>query len=194
MKFVLPFLLVFSTQAMASDIVSPQEIIKTVENSIFTKLGKTQLYDFFSSESCLFISGDILLIRNYCEDEDIPAKSYYVISPQWGYHYFYEETLPGDIFLRDVTIVSFPEVVTSYWDGAPLNLAEAAKLIEYLGQDNGPGCWVTNYSKYTKGPHSDCHKDDIAKYPIWRNQSEKLVHSYSLWNDGLQKFLEKSQF
>lgn len=180
--------------ALAADLLSPQEIIRKVEASTFINLGKTQLFDFFSSESCLFLSNDTLLIRNYCDDgANVPAKSYYLISPTWGYYYFYEENLPGDVILRDVTIVSFPELINSYWDGSPLTLTEATQLVEYLGRDNGPGCWVTNYSKYKKGPDSACYQEDIAKYPHWRSQSELLVNSYSLWKDSLQKLEDKSQ-
>lgn len=191
---LLLFSLFFTSKLMASDIITPQELLEYVKNHEFKSIGKAKVYGFHSTESCLSIHGEVLLVRNYCNDtKKYPAKGYYIISPKWGLHYLYEEILPGDIYARDVNLDSFPETVSAYWEGEELDLNSALRLLEYLGKDYGPGCWVTNYSRYTDSPQSECFQADINLYPHWKTESEKMVNDIPLWNSSLDMLKEKTQ-
>lgn len=190
--FLYMLFLVIPLHANANIDWSPQKIISHLEQMNFNYLGKIKLSSFYSTQSCIYRSNDVLLIQNYCSDtRKYPAKSFYVVSPAMGYHYFYEDNQVSNQ-MREVTINRFPEVVASYWDGvASLSLQEVDDLLQAMYHDFGAACWVTNYSPYQNGPHSSCTKTEISLYPQWKRETEEFVFDVDQWDRGLKtlKFL-----
>ena len=192
MKAIIIFFLLFANISFARTAITPEEIINIVENTDFSYQFRGKLFGFYSLSSCVYRKDNILLVRNYCHDDKVfPAKSYYVISPELGMHYFYEEDL-GSILQREITLNYFPAAIASQWDGeAKLSLDDLNQLLENLYYADTSACWVTNYSRYKQGPHSDCRKEDISKFPYWKSDSEDLVFDADRWENSL-KILRKA--
>ncbi|MCB0355837.1 MAG: hypothetical protein KDD40_02460 [Bdellovibrionales bacterium] len=183
-----------SINVYADKVMTPAEVIEIVKNSDFQFLFRGQLSNFYSTKSCVFQFADILLVRNYChEDKSIPAKSYYIISPELGLHYFYEENM-GQVTKREVNIRYFPEQVSMEWNGqGPITLNKLDEILQNLYKAYGPACWVTNYSPYVGGPHSSCFKEEISHFPQWKSDSENLVFDVQRWEETLKSLRQAAK-
>ncbi|MCB0392161.1 MAG: hypothetical protein KDD58_12795 [Bdellovibrionales bacterium] len=194
MKWIAIIFIFYSQLTLAHTAIEFKEILEIVESRQFEFQFRGKLFGFYSTQSCVYRSDDILLIRNYCHDDKFfPAKSYYIISPTLGWHYLYEEDLGGH-YQREITLKSFPEDIVGLWSEKEiLNLDKLNLLLEALYYDFNSACWVTNFSKYKSGPHSDCYKEDIANFPLWKSDSENLVFDEDRWNQTLKSLRQAAQ-
>ena len=160
-----------------------KEALEAVQTSQinFKEIGMA--FGFQTIKSCFYASENLIVIKNYCSPKkNYPAKGYTIISPKFGLLELYQENM-SNVLKRDVRIDAFPEVVREYING-PMNaltVPQINKILEAINYRYGPGCWSTNFSKYTEGPDVRCSAEGVLDFDQWANETQTLVMNEKAW-------------
>src|SRR5262245_35244115 len=122
-------------------------LVELIKKSEFSYKEKGMIFGYVSTQSCLFVSKDIAIFKNYCFPvKEYPAKGFTIISKEYGMIDIYEENLPSGILKHDVLINQFPEVLAPYLSTAmeSSTLDGLNDMIEKLYYQYNPACWSTN--------------------------------------------------
>ncbi len=184
--FILSAILFSSlSQAQVLEARSIPELIEKIKTTEFTYKETGKIFGFMTIQSCLFTSEDIIIFKNYCYPvRNYPARGYTIITREWGITKLYEEKVPG-ILLRDIGIDEFPVFSAPYLENdlRDYSLAELSGIIEELYPRYNPGCWSTNFSKYTETNDVNCTvtQSNVANFDQWAEDTQAIVMDENAW-------------
>lgn len=181
--------LLFSTlsQAQILEAKSIPELVEKISKTDFTYKETGKIFGFNSIQSCLFVSEEIIIFKNYCYPvRNYPARGYTIISRQWGITKLYEEKVPG-VLIRDIGIDEFPVFMEPYLQiNLPdYSLADLSGILEELYPRYNPGCWSTNFSKYTETNDVNCSlpQGNVVSYAQWATETQAIVNDEKAWHE-----------
>lgn len=182
---ILAALSVSLSYAQVLDARSFSELAQKIEATDFTYKETALLSGFNTIKSCLFVSEDIVVFRNYCSPKkNYPARGYTVITREWGITKVYEEQLPG-VLLRELGVDEFPVYLTPYLQGhlPEYTFEDLNGIIKELYPRYNPGCWSTNFSKYTETNDVNCTVagDSVGNFNSWAQETQNLVMDEAAW-------------
>jgi hypothetical protein len=187
MKKMLSIILLFIstfTYGQVLEATSARDLINKIESSEFTYKGRGIVFGFNSTESCLFVSEDMAILKNYCyPSRNYPARGYTIISKEFGMIDLYEEKLP-DALKRDIRISEFPEIIrpyltTSFPDASVMGLSQ---MIEKLYYQFNPGCWSTNYGWENGSNITNCSSGiNVINFDAWSQETQQIVSNEKEW-------------
>ena len=132
-----------SAHAQKLEARSMNELMSEIENAEFTYKETGMIFGFVSIQSCLFVSKDIAIFKNYCFPvKKYPARGFTIISKKFGMIDLYEEQLDETLLKRDIQITQFPEILSPYL-GLPFpvaTLTDLSTMIEKIHFKYNPGC------------------------------------------------------
>lgn len=194
--FLLSLVVIFNCRAQAQ-ILEAKPIASAVEAVFsrefrFKEVGR--MFGYYSTQSCVYVSSDMIVIKNYCSPKkSYPAKSFRIVSPKFGMIDFYQEEVTQDILKREVRISTFPvplsDVLKS--DLTTYDIAELNLLFEKLHNKNGAACWSTNFSFYTEDAEAKCNRSQVDDVDQWFKETQKLTSSEKAWAEMIFRLEEK---
>lgn len=175
----------------SSPLPLPTEVLHAVAASEAKFILKGKLFGFYSTQSCVYKTESLLIIRNYCNtSSSYPAKSFYVISPDIGHYYFYEER-NSNFIKQEITLLSTPDLVRWLWPklGTKLEnvtLTNLNEVLETLYYSYDEACWMTGYNHPDIEAHGGCLIESPEFYPEWQNDSSTIVTGTQHWSDAIK--------
>ena len=155
---------------------------------VYKETGK--MFGFDSIESCLFVSADFIVLKNYCfPKKDYPAKGYTIISSKFGMIDLYDEDFGNEIRKHDIQITTFPEPMQQYLK-APLTEATVESLnaiIKDIYYKFGAACWSTNFDYNTHEPVANCNVKGVTDFDVWAAETQAITNDKKAWNDLYDK-------
>jgi hypothetical protein len=144
------------------------------------------------TKTCLYRSSDAVILVHYCNRENIPARSLYVISEKWGTIQLYEEKF-SDGTKRDFLIRVFAADFLTLLKKplAQYSLDDFSQLQGQLAKNYPPACWATNRSNIDDKPIAACLKEDPSRFPEWAEASLRLTYDRELWSEYYAKMSPK---
>ncbi len=132
------------------------------------------------------VSEDIIIFKNYCYPaKKYPARGYTIITRESGIVELYEEELPGAPLHRSIVIEEFPVFLTPYLqDSLPTySLSDLDGIMRELYPRYNPGCWSTNFSKYTEAADFNCNQglDNVLNGRTWAAETQAIVNDEAAW-------------
>lgn len=179
------FLFSSLSQAQGLDAKSIPKLLEKISKTDFTYKETGKIFGFDSTQSCLFVSEEIVIFKNYCFPvRNYPARGYTIITREWGITRIYEEKYPG-LLIRDIGIDEFPVLVAPYLENSlpSYSLADLSAILEDLYPRYNPGCWSTNFSKYTETNDVNCtlNVSNVGNFTQWAADTQAIVNSESAW-------------
>lgn len=189
MKYLLTVGLLLSVSSVSSaytlEAKSVTEMTAQIKNSQFRHVEDGLAFGFNSILSCLYVSPDFAILKNYCvPKKDYPARGYTIISLKNGVIDLYQEKFP-EIIKRDIQISTFPDMLKDFIED-PLeksSIANLNDLLQILYELNGPACWSTNSSYYEAAPVAACNSPDVINFEEWKSETQNLTANSQLWNE-----------
>ena len=185
--FITLAFLLFSTLSHAQVLEARPfpELLEKIKTTKFTYKETGKIFGFNSIHSCLFVSEEIVIFKNYCYPvKNYPARGYTIFTREWGITKLYEEQLPG-ILLREIGIDEFPVFLTPYLMGSlsEYNLADLSGILEELYPRYNPGCWSTNFSKYAETNDVNCTaaQEYVTGFAQWADETQEIVMDENSW-------------
>ncbi len=183
---ILAFVLSSFAQAQVYDARPFGELFDRIQKAEFTYKETGMLFGFMSIKSCLFVSEDIIIFKNYCFPvRKYPARGYTIITRESGIVDLYEEQIDGGPLLREIVIEEFPVFMTPYLqDSLPTyTLSDLDGIMRELYPRYNPGCWSTNFSKYTEAPEFNCNQgiDNVVGGMAWAQETQAIVKDEAAW-------------
>ncbi len=172
-------------KAQTLEAISINELIRSIEKADFTYKETGILFGFISTQSCMHVSEDVVIFKNYCFPvRNYPARGFTILSKKFGMIDLYEEKIPG-ILKRDIQITEFPEILAPYL-GIPFPVAlltDLSSMIEKIHYQYNPGCWSTNYSFYTETKDAACSiaTEYIQGFDAWAAETQQITASEERW-------------
>ena len=165
---------------------SMNQLIDAIDREEFTHKGTGRLFSYISTSSCLYVSENLAIFKNYCFPvRQYPARGYTIISAEFGMIDLYEEKLPVGL-KRDITLSEFPEILAPYLT-TPFPMATLEGLdamMEKIHYKYNPGCWSTNLSYYTETKDVNCtiRTDAVSGFEEWSVETQEIVADEETWN------------
>lgn len=191
---IITILAIFTTLIGAASTVNAQNLeaksfnllMQQIESTRFTYRERALVHGFYSIQSCLYTSAEIVVLKNYCyPKKNYPAKGYTIFSRKFGIIDLYQEQL-GDILKRDMNITVFPDALhqqmtspmTSY------RIRSLNTVLDHFYRIRGPACWSTNFSRYTEAPDVQCNinKNEVSGFGEWADETQALTANVADWN------------
>ncbi len=161
-----------------------EELLNRIEKADFTYKETGKIFGFISTQSCLFLSEDIAIFKNYCFPvRKYPARGYTIITRESGIVDLYEEDV-GSLLIRDIKIDEFPVFTAPYLQESlpTYTLSDLSGIIEQLYPRYLPGCWSTNFSKYIEAPEANCHPNlSVNGFESWATETQAIVNDEAAW-------------
>lgn len=174
------------THAQVYDARPFGELFDRVQKAEFTYKETGLLFGFNSIKSCLFVSEEIIIMKNYCYPaRKYPARGYTIISRESGMIELYEEDLPGLALHRSIGIQEFPVFMIPYLQESlpTYTFSDVDGFIRELYPRFHPGCWSTNFSKYTEAPDFNCNQglENVVNGMGWAEETQAIVNDEAAW-------------
>lgn len=187
--------LLFMSQAKAQ-LLEAKPVALAIQQALSARLvlkDIEKVTGFYSTKSCLYVSDQIIVLKNYCVPrKEYPAKSYTIVSPKFGIIDLYQEEVDETLQKRDVRISTFP---------VPLTEAIRRKLKDYKTVadinalfekvKNGPGCWSTNFSFYTQEAEASCNVTAVQDLELWIDETQNLTADQKAWANVMNSLDQK---
>ncbi len=159
------------------------DLIKLVESGTFVQKEVGLVFGFVSIKSCLYISDEVIILKNYCVPaRDYPAKGYTIFSREFGIIDLYEEQIETDL-KRDIMISTFPDILKDYLSSSlsSYDITALNEILEKLYYKNDPACWSTNISFDTGLPVVECSAAGVVHFDQWATETQALTGSLDDW-------------
>lgn len=161
-------------------------LVQQLESSKFTFKESGLAQGFFSIHSCLYISEEFAVLKNYCvPKKKYPAKGYTIFSKKFGIIDLYQEQLTG-VIQRDVRISVFPENLYQVMKSptSSYRIKSLNAVSEHFYKLRGPACWSTNFSRYTEQAEYQCNVglDTVSGFFDWAEETQALAGNEAQWN------------
>lgn len=195
-KLLAVFILAISTQSYAQifDAISTKELLQKIDSTDFTFKGKGRIFGYESSQSCLFVSEEIAILKNYCSSSSNgPARSFTVISKEFGMVEFYQEKI-STIVKKDIRILDFAEIfkpllINNLKD---YTLSSISQMIENHYNLFRPGCWSTNFDRYTEEAMTKCSGQiTLSNFEEWSQDNQQIVNNHTEWSSMMDSISSK---
>ena len=164
-----------------------RDLLQTISSANFTFKEVGMVFGYNSIKSCLYVSDEMVVLKNYCvPKKNYPAKGYTIISPKFGTINFYQEQLSAEILKRDAEITVFPDLLRPHlsFSMASATLEQVNTVIKNTYYQYGPGCWTTNFSRYTEEPDSRCNtSEEVVGFDLWSAETQGLTSDIKNWNE-----------
>lgn len=187
-KLIIIFAFILSSvaQAQVYDARPLSELLDRVQNAEFTYKETGMVFGFNSIRSCMFVSDDIIIVKNYCYPvRKYPARGYTIITRESGIVDLYQEQLEGGPLHRAVVIEEFPVFLTPYLQESlpTYTLSDVDGIMRELYPRYNPGCWSTNFSKYTEAPDFNCNQglENVINGMGWAQETQAIVNDEAAW-------------
>lgn len=187
-KLILLSLVLFTTLSQAQTLTarSINELINTIDRQEFTYKETGMAFGYISTQSCLYTSPEVIIFKNYCFPvREYPARSFTIISREFGMIDIYEEKAPG-LVKKDFTISQFPEILLPYLSTSfpEVTLQGLNAMMEKVHYQYNPGCWSTNFSFYTETEDANCTIDtqNVSGFSEWAKETQEIVSDENVWN------------
>ncbi len=198
MKYTTTILLacLLSFQAQ-SQLLEAKPVALALEAALKTKMTYKEtgkLSGFNTTQSCVYVSDQLIVIENYCfPKKEYPARSFTILSPKFGLIDLYQEQLTDTINKRDVHIQMFPVPLKKQLKDSLANytVEELNKLMDKTENKYAPGCWSTNFSYYTENADANCSVGDVQDFQTWEIETQKLTADIKNWNDIFNQLNQK---
>ncbi len=182
----LSFFVVSLTQAQVYDARPFGELFDRIQKAEFTYKERGMLFGFNSIQSCLFVSDDIVIFKNYCYPaRKYPARGYTIITRESGVVDLYEEQIPGLPLIKEIVIEEFPVFMTPYLrESLPTyTLSDLDGIMRELYPRYNPGCWSTSFSKYTEAADFNCNQgvQNVLNGEAWGKETQVIVNDDAAW-------------
>lgn len=189
-------LLSLNVSAQTLEAKSVAALIADIQNTKFTYKETGMVFGFNTISSCLYLSQDIAIFKNYCfPAKEYPAKGFTIISKKYGMIDLYQEIVTDELLKRDIQITQFPEILAPYLTTSipDQNLRGLSSMIEKMHYRYNPGCWSTNFSFYTESADANCTVpvSNVADFEAWSLETQSIVYDLTSWNE-LMKAVETS--
>lgn len=162
---------------------SVADMIQTIKETSFEHKEDGMVFGFYSIKSCLYVSHDFAILKNYCvPKKDYPAKGYTIISSKFGIINLYQEKTPH-YFKRDVQINVFQDILKYYIPDSlsASTITELNEILEELYYQYVPACWSTNASFATEEPEVQCSRDGVLNFDLWAKETQSLTGDPEAW-------------
>lgn len=185
-----------TAQAQKLEANSMNELLSDIEKAEFTYKETGMIFGFISIQSCLFVSEDIAIFKNYCFPvKKYPARGFTIISKKYGMIDLYEEQLDPTLLKRDIQITQFPEILAPYL-GLPFpvaTLTDLSTMIEKIHFKYNPGCWSTNWSFYTETNDAACSvaSEYVEGFDAWSAETQAITLDEASWLQLMDKINAK---
>ena len=173
------------------------DLFSLIQKQKFKHVETGMSFGFVSIQSCLYVSSEMILLRNYCfPKKNYPAKGFTVLSEKFGVINFYQEQFDS-VLKRDIEITAFDSLLKDYLQGPfdKINLSDLNNVLEKIYESFGPACWSTNFT-YSEGePQATCHgvgPGDVLHFEAWAAETQSVVLSLSEWKKAIELLEEKS--
>jgi hypothetical protein len=197
-KLIIILILTLSTlsaKAVLLEAKPVSDLIASIQSAQFKYKETGMVFGYTTIQSCLYVSQDFVVLKNYCfPKKDYPAQGYTIISPKFGIINLYQENLET-VLKRDIQITTFPEILKDYVK-APLNNSDLAglnKVFETLYYQFGPACWSTNASFSDLQPKVQCSAQEVVGFDLWSQETQKITGDLKSWKN-LMKAVESALF
>lgn len=171
------------------------ELLKKIDEATFAYTETGKMFGFVSTESCMYVSQEVVVFRNYCYPvRNYPAQGYTIITKEFGVIELYEED-GGSVLKRDITITHFPSHVAPMLNSPlpALALKDYSLILEKLYPRYLPGCWSTNHSFYTERKDVNCSTDitTVIGFNQWAQETQFIVGEEDQWKSLMKSLNEK---
>ena len=199
MKYITTLILValFTTTTAQAQLLEAKPAALALETALKAKLKYVEtakVSGYASTSSCLYTSGDLIVIKNYCSPKrEYPAKSYTIISAKFGMIQLYQETIDSELLKRDVRIEMFPVYLQKQLKPnlANYKIADINAIMDNKQNAHLPGCWSTNFSFYTEQPDANCNNNNVQDFEQWAAETQKMTSDYKYWATLFENLNEK---
>ncbi|MFP5385606.1 MAG: hypothetical protein ACLGHN_05965 [Bacteriovoracia bacterium] len=177
--------IVSNVGAQALEAKSFIRLLELIDKSEFTYKERGMVFGYNTIQSCLFVSQDLVIFKNYCfPQRDYPARGYTIISAEYGMIDLYEEKFPT-VLKRDIIITEFPEILRPYLT-TPFPVATLSGLsdmMEKMYHRYYPACWSTNFSFYSETAEAACtvSSSQVSEFENWKNETQEMVLDVDKW-------------
>ena len=159
------------------------EMLQLIKSTAFTHKEDGLVFGFNSILSCLYISPEFVILKNYCiPNKNYPAKGYTIISAKYGIIDLYQEDLNFAI-KHDIQITVFSDVLKDYVN-APFTdstIEDLNLIFEKLYNQNSPACWSTNFSYSNQVPEVNCTSNEVLKITDWAKETQTITVNDDSW-------------
>lgn len=193
-KLFILFTLVLSFPSLRAQVLEAhpfQEMLNALQKEEFTHKERGLVFGFNTIQSCLFVSKEFAVFKNYCFPvRNYPAKGYTIVSKKYGIIDLYEERLP-EALKRDIRISEFPELVAPYLTHPfeEMSVLKLNDIFETTYYQYNPACWSTSYSPYHEIPEANCTIDSqiVSGFDSWSQETQKIVLNEQTWTALLKE-------
>jgi hypothetical protein len=181
--------------AQKLEATSIQDLVYEIESSVFQYKGRGMIFGFSSIQSCLYVSENITIIKNYCfPAKKYPARGMTILSKKFGMIDLYEEQLQAAL-KRDIQITEFPEIIGPYLSTPfpEMTINGLSSMIEKLYNQFNPACWSTNHSYYQEAPEATCHpgSSNVVNFDSWSEETQAITNDLKSWHALMDTINEK---
>jgi hypothetical protein len=189
MKKIISIILgsLFSLTAAAQTLEAKpfQELVDAVSAADFRYVDRGMVFGFDTIQSCLYVSEEIVIVKNYCYPvKKYPARGYTIMSAKFGMIDLYEERI-DDLLKRDIQLTQFPENLAPYLSTSipEQKIASVSGIIEKMYRRFLPACWSTSHSFYTEAPDANCtvSTDNVQGFDAWANETQDILLDETTW-------------
>ncbi|MEQ1722745.1 MAG: hypothetical protein ABL930_06185 [Pseudobdellovibrio sp.] len=177
-----------SAQAVILEAKPVSDLITSIQSAQFKYKETGMIFGYTTIQSCLYVSKDFAILKNYCfPKKDYPAQAYTIISPKFGMIDLYQEDLVS-VLKRDIQITEFPDILKDYVK-VPLNNSNIEglnKIIEKLYYQYGPACWSTNASYSDQQPDVRCSTTEVIDFDLWKVETQNITSDLKSWKNLMQ--------
>lgn len=198
MKYITTLILValFTTTTQAQ-LLEAKPVALALESALKAKLKYVEtakVSGYATTASCLYTSGDLIVIKNYCSPKkEYPAKSYTIISAKFGMIHLYQEVVDAELLKRDVRIDMFPVYLQKQLKPnlANYKIADINTILDNKQNAQLPGCWSTNFSFYTEQADANCSSNNVQDFDQWAAETQKMTADAKYWATLFEKLNDK---
>lgn len=164
------------------------ELLRSLQTQKFKYVEHALVTGYYSIHSCLYVSKDFAVLKNYCYPaKAYPAKGFTIISAKYGIVDLYQEKLQGNILKHDVLINVFPQDYADYASTptSTLKIDKINTILDELYARKQGACWSTNYSRYIEAPDVQCNQKangHVVGYDQWAKETQSLTANLKDWN------------
>jgi hypothetical protein len=184
----------FSASAQLLKAQPFKDLLNEVKASTFTYQETGKVFGYVTTQSCLFTSANMIILKNYCFPVgDYPARSFTMISKDFGKIDLYQEDYT-DLLKRDIRISSFAYVLELHLPPTfpKISMKGLNDMLAEVYYEYYPGCWSTNYSPYVDTNEANCSVavEHVEDYDAWAAETQKIVLNETEWKQ-LMETIEK---
>lgn len=191
MKHLLILLSLLPTILHAQTLTAPSmaELRQELAKARFSPRGRGKIFGYTTTQSCLYASEKVLVLKHYCYPvRPYPARGYTIISRNLGMIDLYQETFE-QVQKRDILVSQFPEILAEYLNDEEATVKSLSALIEKLYYKNHPACWSSNAGDASGEAEANCNvsSSTLTRIDEWFAETQGIVSKAERWDELLNE-------